>query len=64
MLIKELDIPIINPLCNLLAHLMWRASLNHIQPRPSILRLRARRRANEEVILELALEVILLDMVS
>jgi hypothetical protein len=64
MLVKELDIAIVNPLCNFLAHLMRRASLNHIQPRPSVLRLRAGRRTDEEVVLELALEIVLLDMVG
>jgi hypothetical protein len=64
MLVKELDIAIVDPLCNLLANLMRRPALNHVQPRPSVLRLRTRRRANEEVVFELALEVVVLDVVG
>jgi hypothetical protein len=42
MLVEELDIAIINALCNFLANLMRRPALNHIQACPSVLRLRAR----------------------
>jgi hypothetical protein len=64
MFIEELDIAIIDPPGNLLADLMGTPPLNHIEPRPSILRLRARRGPNEQVVLELALEAILLDVVG
>lgn len=63
MLIEEFDVAIIDALCNLFSNLMRRPALNHVQSRPSVLRLSARRRANEEIVLELSLEVILLDMV-
>jgi hypothetical protein len=64
MFIEELDIAIVDPLCNFLANLMRRPALNHVQPRPSVLRLRARRRANKEVVFELALEVVVLYVVG
>lgn len=63
MLIKELDIAIVDSLCDLLSDLVRAAALNHVQARPAILRLRTGRGAHEEVILELALEVVLLDVV-
>lgn len=63
MLIKELNLPTINPLRNLLSNLMRRPSFNHIQPGPPILRLRTRRRADEKIVLELTLKSILLDVV-
>lgn len=63
MLVEELDVAIIDALRNLLSNLMRRPPLNHIQPRPSILRLRTRGRADEKIVLELPLEVVLLDMV-
>lgn len=64
MLIEELDIPIVDSPGNLFPYLMRRPALNHIQTRPSILSLRARRRADKEVVLEFALEVVLLNMVG
>ena len=64
MLIEELDVAIVDPLGNLLAHLMRRPALDHIQPRPPILRFGARRGTNKQIILELSLKVILLDMVG
>jgi hypothetical protein len=64
MLVEELDVTVVDPLCNLLANLMRRPALNHIQARPSVLRLSTRRGANEEVVLELALEIVLLNMVG
>jgi hypothetical protein len=64
MLIEELDIAIIDALCNFLANLMRRPALNHIQPRPSVLCLSARRCANKEIVFELALETVLLDMIG
>jgi hypothetical protein len=64
MFVEELDISIVDSTCNFFTHLMRRPPLNHIQPRPSILRLRARRRTHKEVVLELALQIVLLDMVG
>ena len=63
MLIKELNIAVVDSLCDLLSDLVRAAALNHVQPRPAILRLRTGRGAHEEVVLELALEVVLLDVV-
>jgi hypothetical protein len=64
MLVEELDVAIVDTLCNLFSNLMWRPALNHVQARPSILSLGTRRRADKEVVLELALEIVLLDMVG
>ena len=55
MLIKELDIAIVNAFSNLLANLMRAPPLDHIQARPSVLGLGPRRGSNEEVVLELSL---------
>ena len=63
MFIKEFDISVIDTLRNLLSDLMRTPSLNHIQPRPSVLRLSTRRSADEQIVLHLALEVILLHVV-
>jgi hypothetical protein len=64
MLVKELDVAIVNTLCNLLSNLMRRPALNHIQPRPTVLSLCSGRRANEEIVLELTLKAILFDVIS
>ena len=52
MLIKELDIALINPLCN------------HVKSPPSVLVFGAGLRADEEVVFEFALESVLLDVVG
>ena len=64
MLVKELDVPIVNPLGNLLADLVRAPPLNHVETGPAILRLSARGSADEEVVLHPALEAILLDVVG
>lgn len=64
MLIEELDVSIVNAPGDLFPYLMRRPALNHIQTRPSVLSFRARRRADKEVVLEFALEVVLLNMVG
>jgi hypothetical protein len=64
MLIEKLDVAVVDTLSNLFANLMRRPALNHVQACPSILRLGTRRCANEQVVLELPLEVVLLDMVG
>lgn len=64
MLVEEVDVSIVDSLSNFFPDLMRSSPLNHVQLRPSILRLRTRGCANEEVIFELALEAILLDMVG
>lgn len=63
MLVKELNIPVIDPFRNLLADLMWTSTLDHIKSGPSILRLGTRRRADEEAVLEFSLEIVFLDVV-
>lgn len=64
MLVKKFDVSIVDPLCDLLAHLMRTATLNHVQSGPPILRLGPRGRAHEEGVLEFALQLILLDVVG
>lgn len=51
MLIKELDLTIIDPLGNLLANLMRTPTLNHVQSRPAVLCLGTRRGTNEQGVL-------------
>ena len=64
MLIKELDIPLINALCYLFPHLMGRPPLDHIEARPSVLGFGARGGTYEEVVLEFALQAVLFDVVG
>lgn len=63
MLIKELDVAIVDSLGDLLSDLVRAAALDHVQLRPAVLRLRAGGRAHEQIVLELALQVVLLDVV-
>jgi len=63
MLVKELYISIVDPLRNRLANLMWCPSLDHVQGCPSILGLSSGGGAHEEGVLQLALQVVLFDMV-
>lgn len=56
MLIKELDIPIINALRNRFAHLMGSAAFNHVEVCPAVLGFGAGGGADEEGVFELALE--------
>lgn len=64
MLIEEFDLTIVDALGDLLPDLMRAATLDHVQARPAILRLRARRGTHEEVVLELSLQSILFDVIS
>jgi hypothetical protein len=64
MFIEKLDVAIVDALGNFFANLMRRPALDHVQACPSVLRLSARRSANEEVILELALKVVVFNMVG
>jgi hypothetical protein len=41
MLIEELDVAVVDTLCNFLANLMRRPALDHVEARPSILSLSA-----------------------
>jgi hypothetical protein len=60
MFIKELDIRLINTPGNLLSNLMRAPPLNHIQFRPTILRLSPGGRAHEKGVFHLSLQAILL----
>ena len=62
-LIEELNLAIIDPLGNFFSDLVRATALNHVQASPSILRLCAGRGTHEEGIFELALQVVLLDVV-
>jgi hypothetical protein len=64
MLVEELDVAIVDALCNLFTNLMWRPALNHVQACPSVLGLCARRSADKEVVLELTLKIVLFNMVG
>jgi len=63
-LVEELDVAIVDPLCNLLADLVRTTAFDHVQLRPSVLCLCSRRGSDEEVVFELALKAILLDMIG
>ena len=63
-LVKELDVAVVDSLCDIFADLVGASPLDHVVARPSVLGLGARRGTNEEVVLELALKAVLLDMVG
>jgi len=62
-LVEELDVAVVDALCDVLADLVRAPPLDHVVARPSVLGLGAGRGADEEVVFELALEAVLLDMV-
>jgi hypothetical protein len=64
MLVEELDVAVVDALGDILADLVRASPLNHVVTRPSVLSLCTRRGAYEKVVLELALETVLLDMVG
>lgn len=64
MLVEEVDVAVIDALCDLLADLVRSAALNHVQLCPSVLSLCAGRSSDEEVVLELSLKTILLDVIG
>lgn len=64
MLVEELDVAIVDAFRNLLADLVRSTSLNHVEFSPSIFCFSTRGGANKKVVLELALEAVLLDMIS
>ena len=55
MLIKKLDIPIIDTFRDSFPHLMRTPPLNHVQRRPAVLRLRSGARTHEEGVFQLTL---------
>ena len=63
MLIEELDLAIVDALGDLLADLMRAATLDHVEFSPAVLRIRAGRGTHEEGVLQLALQVVLLDVI-
>lgn len=63
MLIKKVDLSIIQPLGNLLSDLVRTPPLNHVQRRPPVLCLSTGRSTHEQRVPELALQVVLFDMV-
>jgi hypothetical protein len=64
MLVEELDVAVVDTLGDFLTNLMRRPALDHIETCPSVLGLSTRGSTDKEVVLQLALEVVLLDMVG
>lgn len=62
MLVPELDVAVVDTLGDILADLMRRSAVDHVVPRPSVLSLCARGCANKQIVLQLALEVVLLNV--
>lgn len=63
-LVEEVDATFIDTLGNGLSDLMRSAALNHVERCPAVLGLCAGGGADEERVLQLALQVVLLDMVG
>jgi len=63
-LIEELNVVVVDSLCDIFADLVRSTSLDHVKLSPAVLCLGSRTGANEEVVLELSLEIVLLDMVG
>jgi hypothetical protein len=63
MLVEEVNVSVVDTFGNLLSDLVRRPALDHVEARPSVLCLGAGRGANEKVVLELSLEVVVLDVV-
>lgn len=63
MLIKKVDLPRVQPFGNRLSNLVRTTALNHVQIGPAALRLGTGRGTHEQLVSQLALEVVLLDMV-
>ena len=64
MLIEEFDVAVVDTLGNILADLMRRAALDHVQAGPPILSLGTGGGADEEIVFQFTLESISLDMVG
>lgn len=64
MLVEEVDAARVDALGNVLADLVRASAVDHVESGPSVLSLGTGRGANEERVLELALEVVLLDIVG
>lgn len=63
MFIKELDLTTVDSLGNFLSNLVRTSSLDHVESRPTILRLCTGRRPDEKGVFQLTLQVVLLDVV-
>lgn len=63
MLIEELDIAVVDSLCDFLSDLVRAAALNHVQAGPAALGLCAGGGTDKQVVLQLSLEAVLLDVV-
>lgn len=64
MFVEELNPAFIDALGNFLADLVRRPPLNHIKSGPSVFGFGARRRTNEQRVLQLPLQIILLHMIG
>ena len=64
MLVEEVDATLVDALGNVLADLVRSATGDHVESSPAVLGLGAGRGTDEEAVLELALEAVLLDVVS
>lgn len=64
MFVEKVDGAIVNALGDGLADLVRTPALDHVQAGPAVLRLGARRGSDEERVAQLALQVVLLDVVG
>lgn len=63
-LVEEVDATLVDTLGNVLADLMGRAAVDHVESSPAVLGLGTSGGTDEKAVLELALEAVLLDVVS
>lgn len=63
-LVEEVDAALVDTLGNVLADLVRRATGDHVETSPAVLGLGASGSTDEKAVLELALEAVLLDVVS
>jgi hypothetical protein len=64
MLIKEIDLAVVDTLGNFLSNLMRASTTDHVQLRPSVFSLGSRGGSDEETVFQLSLEIVFLDMVG
>ena len=64
MLVKEVDLAVVDTLGDGLSDLMGTSPLNHVEAGPPVLCLGAGRSTDEQAVPELALEVVLLDVIG
>ena len=62
MLVEKVDIAVVDALGDLLADLVRATAFDHVESCPAVLGLSTRRGTDEKVVLELALEVVLLNV--